>query len=58
VNPLDIGKFQINEYYWGAEARRLGFDIYALEGNTAMALWIYEHHGTQPWNWSKANWNY
>ena len=55
-NRHDIGKFQINELYWGAEARRLGVDIYSLKGNTQMALYIYNRYGTKPWAWSKKCW--
>lgn len=57
VNSKDIGKYQINEYYWGAEAKELGYDIYTEEGNTLMALYIYNTKGTQPWLWSKKCWS-
>jgi hypothetical protein len=57
INPSDIGYFQVNEVYWAKKAKSLGFDIYTLKGNTAMALWIYTNYGTTPWNWSKACWN-
>lgn len=57
VNPLDVGKFQINLYYHEAEARRLGFDLFTEEGNTNYALYLYEHEGTAPWNWSSACWS-
>lgn len=56
INPKDIGMYQINEYWNGETARELGFDIYTLEGNTRMALWLYEHRGLQPWAWSKPCW--
>lgn len=56
INPKDIGKYQINEYWNGEEAIRLGFDIYTLEGNTKMALHLYEGQGTTPWNWSRGCW--
>lgn len=56
INPDDIGKFQINEYWNGAAAKKLGFDIYTLEGNTRMALHMYRTQGTTPWNWSRACW--
>lgn len=57
INPQDVGKYQINEHYHLAESRRLGYDIYTLEGNTAYALYLYEHQGTKPWNWSKHCWS-
>ena len=57
INPLDVGKFQINLYYHEDEARQLGYDLLTLEGNTAYALHLYEREGTAPWNWSKPCWN-
>lgn len=56
INPQDIGKYQINEYWNGETARSLGFDIYTLEGNTRMALYLYKTRGLQPWEWSRACW--
>ena len=56
-NPQDIGKWQINEYWNGAKARELGFDIYTLDGNYAMASWLYDKNGTKDWNWSKHCWD-
>jgi len=56
VNPQDIGKYQINEYYHLEESKRLGMNIYTLEGNTAYAKYLYSKQGTQPWNWSKTCW--
>ena len=55
-NPKDVGKFQINEYYHLADSKRLGMDIYTLEGNTAYAMHLYKTQGTKPWNWSKHCW--
>ena len=57
INPLDTGKYQINLKYWGDEARQLGYNLFTFEGNTLMALWIYEHYGTKPWSWSKDCWS-
>lgn len=56
VNRYDVGKYQINEKYWLAEANRLGINIYTEAGNTAMALEIYRRHGSQPWSSSKPCW--
>lgn len=56
VNPQDVGKYQINEYYHLEESRRLGMDIYTEKGNTEYALYLFEHQGTRPWNWSKPCW--
>src|SRR3990167_6058732 len=49
----DTGIFQINTYYHGEEAKRLGHDITTLEGNLAYAKTLYEKEGTRPWNASK-----
>ncbi|MBI2610104.1 hypothetical protein HYW53_02920 [Candidatus Giovannonibacteria bacterium] len=57
VNSKDIGKYQINSEYWKKEAEALGFDLYTEEGNEAMALAIYEKHGTWPWEPSRNCWD-
>ncbi len=56
-NPDDIGKYQINIETWGAEAKKIGYDIFTEEGNHAMALEIYRRYGTKPWIWSKPCWD-
>lgn len=56
INPKDTGKYQINTFWNGEEAKRLGFDLDTLEGNTKMALYMYKYQGTTPWNWSKHCW--
>lgn len=56
VNKLDTGKWQINQKYWLKKSRELGYDIFTLNGNTDMALWIYKNYGTSPWNWSRPCW--
>lgn len=56
INSHDIGMCQINETYHGAEAKKLGMDIYTTEGNIKFANYLYEHQGTKPWNWSKSCW--
>lgn len=50
----DVGVMQINEYYNGDEAKRLGFDIYTLDGNVGYAKYLYGKRGLKPW---KASWN-
>lgn len=49
VNPKDVGRWQINEYYWLDKSKELGFDIYTEDGNRDMALWIYNKQGVRPW---------
>jgi hypothetical protein len=56
-NKNDVGKWQINLHWNGAEAKKLGYDLMTEEGNTKMALHLYEKHGTRDWNWSKFCWS-
>ena len=56
LTPDDKGAFQISEKYWGKKAKELGYDIYTKVGNYKMALWIFEHHGSEPWFPSKHKW--
>jgi hypothetical protein len=53
---VDIGKWQLNEFYWEKQARALGYDIYLPEGNEKMAMWIYENKGTQEWSATEKCW--
>lgn len=60
VNSSDVGLMQVNEYYHGEPAKKLGFDIYSVDGNLAYAKWLYKREGGQPWKasspcWSKSN---
>lgn len=56
VNHKDVGYFQINERWNGADAKARGFDIYTEKGNVAYALYLYHSRGTQPWLASKDCW--
>lgn len=51
--PSDLGICQIHETIWNDKARELGYDIYTEQGNKDMAVWIFEHYGTDPWNSSR-----
>jgi hypothetical protein len=53
----DIGTFQINDFYHLETARKMGFDIYTVEGNTQYALFLYNSNGTRDWNPSKPCWS-
>lgn len=57
VNPLDRGVMQVNEYYHGTEAKKLGFNILTLEGNVAYARYIFERQGVRPWKSSAPCWS-
>lgn len=52
----DIGVMQINIYYQGSTAKKLGYDIYTLKGNVGYAKHLYEQEGTAPWNSSAKCW--
>lgn len=56
VNNSDLGVMQVNEYYHGDTAARLGFDLYTLEGNLKYARDLYEREGVVPWNSSRPCW--
>lgn len=56
ANHKDVGYFQINEYWNGKDAKRLGYNIYTEEGNIGYALYLYKTQGTKPWNSSKSCW--
>lgn len=57
ANPADVGVMQINETAHAAAAKKLGFDIYSLDGNLAYARYLYEHQGLDPWVYSKPCWS-
>jgi hypothetical protein len=50
ITPEDIGKWQINEYFWGETAEKLGINFYTEQGNKEMAEYIYETVGVQAWS--------
>lgn len=53
----DIGLFQINAGLWGPRAKALGHDLETLEGNTAMARYLFAQYGSVPWRASAPCWN-
>lgn len=55
-NNHDVGVMQVNEDYHLATSKKLGIDIYTLEGNMEYARYLYEREGTAPWNSSKPCW--
>ena len=56
INKNDLGIMQVNEYYHGKMAERLGIDLYTIQGNLAYARYLYEQKGTSPWISSKPCW--
>jgi hypothetical protein len=57
VVPQDIGRYQVNENYWGETADKLGLDIFNEHENYLMAKWILENFGTKPWSASQKCWS-
>jgi hypothetical protein len=58
VNHFDVGVMQINELYHADTAKKLGYDIYSIDGNVAFARYLYETQGgTQPWSSSSPCWS-
>ena len=58
MNSSDLGVMQINEYYHGERAARLGYEITKLEDNLAYARYLYEKEGVQPWSASQHCWRH
>ena len=56
VVQSDMGVMQVNEYYHGETAQKLGLDLTTLEDNMAYARYLYVREGTRPWNSSKHCW--
>ncbi len=56
-NHYDVGVMQINELYHADEAKKLGYDIYTLDGNVAFARYLYNKSGAKPWMSSSACWS-
>ena len=46
VNRADVGVMQINEYYHGESAKKMGIDIHTIDGNIEFAKYLYGKHGT------------
>lgn len=57
INNSDVGVMQINEKYHADSAKKLGLDIYTVEGNVAYAKHLYEEQGTAPWSSSAKCWS-
>ena len=56
INNLDVGVMQINEHYHSDTAKKLGLDLYTIQGNVAYARYLYSKQGTAPWSSSEACW--
>lgn len=56
VNTKDVGIMQVNEYYHLERAKKLGIDIYTVEGNLKYGRLLYKEQGSQPWVSSSPCW--
>ena len=56
VNNKDVGVMQINEYYHLKRAKKLGIDIYTVEGNLKYGRLLYSEEGSDPWSSSAPCW--
>lgn len=54
---VDIGKYQINEFFHGERAAELGLDLYNEYDNEKYALMLYEENGTKDWGASRTCWS-
>jgi hypothetical protein len=55
-NSTDIGIAQINTYYHGKQATKMGFDLTKEQDNIAFAIWLFETQGSEPWSASRSCW--
>lgn len=56
VDSADVGVMQINERYHLENAKKLGLDIYTIEGNVEYAKYLYKKFGSKPWKASSPCW--
>jgi hypothetical protein len=56
VNNKDVGVMQINEYYHLERAKKLGINLYTIEGNLEYGRLLYSEEGPTPWNSSAPCW--
>lgn len=53
----DVGAFQVNVEYHGEAAKRLGLDLYSVDGNVAYAKVLFDRNGLRDWSASKHCWS-
>jgi hypothetical protein len=58
-NSSAQGLFQIIKGTQAGIEKRTGkkYDVLKIEDNVEMAIWLFKHHGTSPWNASKSGWS-
>lgn len=57
INKGDVGVMQINEKYHADMAKKLGMDLYTLDGNIEYAKHLYHEQGVEPWSASSKCWS-
>lgn len=57
VNKSDVGVMQINLAYHADTAKKMGLDLYTVEGNAAYGKYLYDKYGSQPWSASEQCWS-
>lgn len=55
--PEDVGVMQVNETYHLERSKKLGYDIYTLDGNLEYARHLYDELGARPWLASAPCWS-
>ena len=53
----DVGIFQVNVEYHGDTAKKMGINLYEIEGNMQYAKYMFDRNGTRDWNASKPCWS-
>ena len=56
-NGDHIGLYQISTKVWGHLAKEFGVDLTTAQGNTEMAIYIFNRYGTQSWLASEKCWS-
>lgn len=57
ITPADIGTFQVNVEYHGNRAKKLGINLYSLDGNIEYAKYLYDKNGLKDWEASRGCWS-
>ena len=56
VNPLDVGIFQVNEFYHLESSKNLDIDIHTIKGNLQYARYLYDKNSLKDWAASRPCW--
>ncbi len=51
----DTGRFQVNSI-WNKLATKMGYDLMKEKDNEAFAIYLFNEHGSTPWESSRKNW--